>query len=326
MKVLYVLGNYPKISESYISAELKFMNGRDIELGVWSQRTGSPGVIPLIPPTLGTLEEAISSFKPDIIHVHYISTHDSFFSIIERSGKPVTVRGHSFDFSVDRVRILSARKYIRKIYLFPHMARICPFEKVVPLPVAFDSLLHQPSSSKDWNMVLRSGAAKHGKGLESFFHVAQLCPNFRFVLVANVIWGEESYMDFLREKTMLSKGRVTFFENMPNEESASLTRKAGIYLDTSDIDGHPFGMPVSIAESMATGGYVLALDRMGAKEYIGDAGAIYRSSAEAARIINSMTLSTKSDHEKSIDRSVLQSFKFMDTNVLPKVINDWKSM
>ena len=173
-------------------------------------------------------------------------------------------------------------------------------------------------------MVLRTGAGKIGKGLEDFFHVAELCPNFKFVLVANVIWGEESYMDFLRSKTTKSHGRVTFFEDLPNIESAMMTREAGILLDTSDANGHPFGMPISIAESMATGSYILALDRRGAKSFMGNAGIVYKGIAEAARIINSTGLWTEMDWKRAKDRSVLQSEKYMDYNVLPRVVDDWE--
>ena len=62
--------------------------------------------------------------------------------------------------------------------------------------------------------------------------------------------------------------------------------QAGIYVHTAKPPeteyGTPIGMPVSIAEAMATGAHVLVRDIPELRAYVGDAGATYRDGEEAA--------------------------------------------
>ena len=65
--------------------------------------------------------------------------------------------------------------------------------------------------------------------------------------------------------------------------------EAGIYLHTADPAstnrGTPVGMPISIAEAMATGTYTLVRNLPALASYVGNAGSTYRDIDEAVRLI-----------------------------------------
>src|SRR5690606_8907316 len=67
-----------------------------------------------------------------------------------------------------------------------------------------------------------------------------------------------------------------------HDEMAELMGRAGIYLHTHGTD-HVVGMPISIAEAMATGTYVIARDLAGIAAYVGDAGDLYNGVTVADR-------------------------------------------
>lgn len=323
MKILIGSGNYPKLSESYIEAEIQYLLRRGLEVAVYSPVAGSPEA-PEIVRVYRDHEKALREYKPDVFHVHYLTFNRN---VIEAAGKlriPVTVRGHSFDFSVDNAKRMADLHAIKKVWLFPHFSERVQHRKVDPLPVAFDSTLYRPVTSKDRRSVYRTGAGKHGKGLQDFFEVASLCPEFKFSLSANIVLGEESYLGVLKE--LASKSPVEYVTNIQRGEAASRMASAGIYLDTSDPRSHPFGMPISIAEAMATGAYVLARKNESVGAYLGAAGALYESTAEAASLIRKTLEWKDSDWTEMSSKAVKQAALFSDEAVLGNEVLFWQRL
>jgi glycosyltransferase involved in cell wall biosynthesis len=83
-------------------------------------------------------------------------------------------------------------------------------------------------------------------------------------------------------------------------------------------------MPISIAEAMATGAYVLARDANEFIDYIGDAGGIYSGVEQASRLI-SETQNWSDEIWSSIWlRAVERAYgRHADEIVLRQIFNDW---
>ena len=115
MKVLYVLANYPQASESYIEAEIRYAQSRGIEIAVLTSVRGYGEEIPGVqlfydlPPYIAT-----SIFQPDLIHVHYLVTAEILFKSLFCK-LPVTVRAHSFDWSLPTAAHIASVPNVRAI-------------------------------------------------------------------------------------------------------------------------------------------------------------------------------------------------------------------
>lgn len=322
MKVLYIVGNYPKISETYITTEIRFMLRSGVSVEVWSPHVGTPGMPELVRVHRGPFDRALRECGPDLVHVHYLVVYHDRVDMAGRAGLPVTVRGHSFDFSVPAVRHFLDRPFVKRLYLFPHFAEAFKDEpRVADVPVAYDSAAHQPRAAKDRKLVLRTAVAKPSKGLDDFFKASALCPDHRFLLLVNVV--DPDYMPELRARAARI-GRAELLEDVPNAAAAEWIAQAGLYMDTSDPTGHPFGMPISIAESLATGSHAFVRRSAAAAAYLGDAGQLYGSAEEAAEMVRRTALWTDSEWEAAHARAVRRSREFADVVVLPKILEDWK--
>jgi len=326
MKALLAVGNYPQLSETYIAAEISYFMRSGIQVRVWSPHVTVAGVAEQTKVYRGALVDAVRDFGPEVVHVHYLVYAREYARLLEGTNVQMTVRGHSYDFSAPRAEEVAAVARVRKIYLFPHFARMCKSPKVVPLPVAYDTTRYVRQDAKDWRLVVRLSAGKPNKGLLDFFKTAALCPEFAFTLAsADVAEDKSGFFDRLKEaNTELAGGRVVLLRNVPWEEAAKVTRMAGIYLDTSDPTGHPFGMPISVAESLATGALVLARRSAAAREYLTDAGELYDTAADAARIIKS-TMAWSMEKCAAAGAAAAERAKaFADSAVLPRIVADWK--
>lgn len=323
MKVLYVVWGFPKISETYIKNEIRFMRKQGAEIEVWSPLVGTPGMAPAAPVHRGHFYDTLKALKPDLVHVHYLAPYHDALEVCTEEEIPVTVRGHSFDWSVANFRRVADFPCVLRVYLFPHFAAQVQSEKAVPLTVAFDPEQFKTERWKMRQMVLRTGAAKETKGLEDFIAVAPKCPAHHFTLVANVVHGQHGYMKKLRESC---RAKCFFYEDASNEESAHLTRMAGIYLDTNNPAQQPFGMPVSIVEALGAGSYVIVRKSLVAAAMLNGAGAMYETVDEAAKLINATLEWDDAKWNAVRDAAVARSRVFHDAVVLPRVWNDWKAL
>lgn len=179
---------------------------------------------------------------------------------------------------------------------------------------------------KDSRLVVRLSAGRRMKGLDDFFAASELCPGHQFVLAVAATWDDPAFIPELEERRRRTASSIQFRPNLPWAEAAALTRKAGIYLDTSDPKGHPFGMPISIAESLATGSIVLAKAGCAARDYLGGAGFLYGSAAEAAAIVNDIGRWPMEMHQEHYGRAIARGRAFADSTVLPALLDGWASM
>ena len=324
MRVLYALSKYPQLSETYVTAEIAFMLRAGVDVRVWSPFTRIPDIRPQTIVYADSVQSAVQSFKPDIVHVHHMGVALGICKQLEGLNTLVTVRGHSFDFDPELVKKLCAHPQVKKLYLFPHLARSSSDPKVFSLSVAFDSTRFRPYADKDYSMVLRLGAGLETKSLDDFFNVAKLCPNHRFIA------GLATCDDIGRVAAALTarhpRSLVNVFKDVSWEAAEALTRKAGVILHTHNPASHPFGMPISIAEGLSAGATVLIRDSMAAREYAGDAAFYYKTIEEAAEIVNGTHVWTQEIRKRHFDRAVLQGEMYADKVVLPQVLHDWQAI
>lgn len=323
MRVLYVLWNYPEISETYIATEIGFAQKCGLEIHVWSQESRHD-LTPQCMVHHGTLSEAIAAVGPDLIHIHYLVLAKRYLHEIP-AGIPVTIRGHSLDWNPSTARELGEQVAVKRLYLFPHFVAVMGgHPKAFALPIAYDTAVHFPAVSKNRKLVIRLAAGLPTNGLDDFLAVANRCSDFKFVLgVSRARQGDE----FLEQLTRLNKyvkDRVEITVDLHPKVAADLNRRAGIYLNTHDPKSHSFGMPVSIAEAMATGSYTLAPDVPAARAYLGDGGSVYRDTEEAARLITETTHWTEADWEQRSKKAIERASCFRDYIVLSHLVQDWR--
>jgi glycosyltransferase involved in cell wall biosynthesis len=321
MKVLYVLAHYPQNSESYVDAELAFVVGRGIQVEVWSPTSGY-GDPPRLPVRRGSLKEALVAFRPDVVHVHHMTTAGYYVDQLPRG--LVTVRAHSFDWDDGRARQLAAHPSIRRIFAFPHLvARVSDLEKVSPLPVAYDPTFYY-RGPKDRNSVVRLSAGLPTKRLEDFVHLGnRLFAYGNFTLAVNLVVGRESsVVDPLTELNSSLGGHVLIRTNLSRADASALVRAAAVYVSTSDERSHHFGMPISIAEAQATGAFVVARSAPGVDRYLGHR--ISYDSVDAAEELVRLGLNL-SDEERSLvaDESCRNAARFRSDVVLPRLVEEW---
>lgn len=324
MKVLYLLWNYPQISETYIDVEIAFALRHGVDVRVWSLECLHPNLKPLCPVHRGKISEALSDMKPDVIHCHYLPVAGTYYDLVP-GNIPITVRGHSFDWSPDMLRKIAEIDSVKRIYLFPHFAAQVRGEaKVRALPVAFHPR-EDLGGKKDRKLVLRLAAGLPTKGLSDFFEVAErLADDFKFVLGVSRAGSGDGYPEELIEKSRKMGGIVDVRVDVLPDEAWALYRKASIYLDTADPKGHPFGMPISIAEAWSEGALVLARSEPNAEVYLGGDAYCYKTVDEAANMISETFKWTQERWALEERSSRHRSNQFMDELILPPLLEDWR--
>jgi glycosyltransferase involved in cell wall biosynthesis len=328
-RVLYVLWQYPQLSETYIEGEIRCMLRWGAHIEVWRQtppQTPHPSSVPIHD---GPLADVMRRVRPDVIHVHWLGFASRSVALLAGLGVPVTLRLHGFDTSAEVCRTILDQPWLFAVHGFPHhLELIGNHPRLRPVPVSFDTSLFRPSANKDRRLVLRAGSALPSKDLALFFELANRLPNYRFVLAAITCTFEERFADEAREvhRQMNSPCKLMF--DVQHEDLAPLIEQAGIYLHTAKPPGAkhftPIGMPVSIAEAMATGAYPLVRDLPELRSYVGDAGTTYRDAEHAAQIIASTAEWSDARWKQAWTASVDRAFSIhADEIALRPIFEDW---
>ncbi len=282
-RILYALEDYPVSSETYVETEIEYFLRQGVEIAAWCRRddpTRPPGSVAVI---TGPLKAAVKMFKPDAIHVHWLPIVPNV--LVEGLGLPVTVRAHSFEFSPPVVRSYAFHPAISAVFLFPHLVdqafKGADSGKVIPLVSAYDERMFYPEP-KERGTVIRATAGLGSKDIDNFLDVAKICREARFTLITSRPKEDSSYLNNLIGRNASMGSPVKIMVEVPRGEAAALVRKSEICLRSNNPTGHPFGMPVSIAESMGAGTIPVVRDHAPARGYVGNAGLYFSSTLEAA--------------------------------------------
>lgn len=310
-RVTYLIFQYPQLSESYASTEMRYVCA-DFELDIISSHTPDcPGTADHPYETISdeaTLLARTRSFDPDIIHTHWLGPNLSAVCRLSRQlGIPFTVRAHSFDvlwrkpgtrWYQKRSHVKDTSKAIARNLKYLNSELCCgiltfPFsvdrlvqagiseKKIIPCwPVVDYERFHDESDNTP-GKVMNGGAALPKKDYAAFLELAKKVPNRDFDL-----YPIGYHSDRLREKN------VSLGSPAAIHSAAPYTQMPGIYKDhewlvyTASPRIGTVGWPIAVAEAQASGvGVCIPNLRPDIHEYIGPAGFVYDSLEEVAEII-----------------------------------------
>jgi glycosyltransferase involved in cell wall biosynthesis len=174
-RVLYVLWQYPQLSETYIEGEIRCMLRWGAHVEVW--REGQPATPHPTCVTIhdGPLPDVVERVRPDVIHVHWLGFATTNATLLAQLGVPVTLRLHGFDTHPQGCRTLLENPWIRAVYGFPHHLEQldCADPRLRAVPAAFNTALFRPHADKDRRLVVRTAAALPSKDLAFFFRAGE---------------------------------------------------------------------------------------------------------------------------------------------------------
>lgn len=327
LRVLVVCHDYPQLSESYIHAEIRWMLEHGIQIEVVATALPlAPGEA-LAPRHLGELDAHVACFRPDIIHVHWLSKAWHYADQLDRFDVPVTVRGHGFDHSEPLLSRLLKRPWLQRVYLLPELeSRSIDPERCVDIPAIVDTSRYYPQDDKDPRLVLRAGACLPTKDLELFVDVAAMRPEYRFVLALATNHAGARIAQTLRTRNKALGSPVQILFDVPYDEMGHLMRQASIYLHTFGYR-QPFGQPISIAEAMACGTIPLLRDSERARAYAGDAGMYYNDAADASeRLLQLLALDSARAAVLRARGIARARERHLDDVTMPALLTDWQSL
>lgn len=310
MKVLYLLKNHFVLSESYIFSEQKFMFANGVDVGSYSPRD------PI------SLLEKVRLWKPDLVHVHWLTIANEYAADLAKLDVPVTVRGHSFDSTPSEIDACIRIPTVKKVWLFPHIARQHTVPKVESLYASYDI----PTPKIEHiikNLVMRAGAGLPGKGWEEMIELAERLPdcNFLFVMThpkADPTWPDKHIAPHLPKNVMLKM-------DIPHEETCYLTEQAGMYVRGAG-GAHEWAMPVSALEAMASGCITFVPLLPHAREYLGAGAYFYESMDDLVAQIRKALELSNDELAKRKDAAVKAVSQYSFGKVLPKVLSEWRSL
>jgi glycosyltransferase involved in cell wall biosynthesis/uncharacterized coiled-coil protein SlyX len=324
LRVLYVVWDYPQLTETYIRWEIACMRRWGVHVEVWSEldKTASPYRSD-VPVHYGSLEDAIRKVRPHVAHVHWLNIAERYHERIARAGLQMTVRGHGFEFNPAMLQRLLQNWGVQRINVFPHYVPPQAEPRIRPMNSAFNGDLYYPPPEKDAFLVVRTASGKPAKAVETFIDVAAQCPQHRFVLALGVLNRLEHYAEEVQDYNRKLGSPVEIRINVPTEEAAALVRQAGVYLHTYGTE-EPFGMPISIAEAMATGAFTLVRNLPGAAHYVGLVGGVYETADHAASLIRQSARWYDEQWRDVRRRTVEFAYQnYADVNVLRPLLDDW---
>ena len=328
LRVLYALWHYPQLSEAYVRAEIRCMQRWGVHIEVWSEEDAPAPFPSEVPVHRGPLDAAIERVAPHVVHVHWLNMAARYRDAVAEAKLPLTVRAHGFEYSTSLVAALLEDDVVRAVYLFPHHAvayLATDGAKVRALSACFDPDLYH-TGSKDTSLILRSAVGLPSKDLPAFIRIATRCPEHHFVLAVCRAARAEAYVEELAAYNRSLGSPVDLRVDLQHEEVAALAGHAGIYLHTHALLD-PYGMPTSIAEAMATGAYVLGRRCQPAEHYIGDAGRLYESEAEAAALVRETAAWDDARWLRARNTSIDRAYAhFASGRVLHPMLDDWTAV
>jgi hypothetical protein len=304
-KVLYIIGTYYQLSESYIHVEMNTLIKQGYDVKIIALRKPDCQAKNHLPYQIISDEKEIieyaKEYQPDIIHTHWIFYQ---LPLVYRVSKALdvgfTIRSHSFDVLWKKSSIKQKiRRFIKNVnfikiindplckgvLVFPFAKKILvdlgiKAEKVIEsFPVVDFEKFHDESDNG--TDILNMGAAIQKKGFENFMHLAQIVPDLNFKLYA-IGYNRKEYEE-LNEKLGMP---ISIEDTVELDEMPAVYKKSAWLVYTASKKNARVGWPLCALEAMASGtGVCLPNIRPDIKDYIGDAGIIYSDIEELKDII-----------------------------------------
>lgn len=308
-RVMYILKNYPQMSETYIKTEIEAVH-EVCDVGIVATKRANMPAKNHEPyryiedPAM--ICEAIEEFQPDVLHSHWFHSVKLLGKLARKTGVPFTVRGHSFDsiWPEDESRfrhlpllsVFARPSHIRRAVKFiedefclglltlpfarPRLERAgFPAAKLVDcFPVVNFKRFFDPRPNG--TAIMNVGACIPKKRMEDFVELALRAPEFEFNLYA---LGYKVAQ--LQEFASARQSPVHFIPPVELEDMPAEYKKHRWLVYTAAPGGN-VGWPMAIAEAQASGvGVCVANIRPDLREYAGPTAFLYDSLDEVVKLI-----------------------------------------
>jgi glycosyltransferase involved in cell wall biosynthesis len=331
LRVLYAVFHPLPVSESYIYNEIEWMEKRGVEIALWARHPrlaagdlrenrrywiGKPREI----------RKAIRAFKPAVVHAHPMFIAEMVADEVERSGLPLTARGHvgfggQEKEDLKAIRGFASRGVVSRIWAFPHVAADIAHPKLTALPACYASEFFLPGKPSESRYVLRIGTCLPGKGWEEFLEVARHCPKIPFVAALAV--PNKAYAD---ELVAVAPKNLRVHRDLQREACVKLMQGAWVYLRGHDPKSHRYGMPISIAEALGCGLPVIARSEPEAHDYIGGSGQFYDTVEGAAQLVQGTIAWSRSEWSRARVAALQDATRYTADANLPQVLAHWRDL
>lgn len=296
-RVMYLVRNFPQISQTYIRSEIEALQDQ-YEISVITLTKPNVPYKRCVPyremSSPGEIREAIEEFRPDVLHSHYLNQSEIFAALIEQESLsvPFTIRAHSFDTLTGDSAI--ARKAAAVVNHELCLGILCfPFtrplleragirgEKIVDCyPVVNYPRFHD--RSPNGTAVMNIGAAIPKKRMEDFVDLAARVPERKFDLYA-----VGHIVNQLAEYNASKGSPVTIKPPVEPDEMPLEYKKHRWLVYTASREMATVGWPMAVAEAQAAGvGVCMPNLRSDLREYVGAAGIIYESIGDLVDIVS----------------------------------------
>jgi len=289
-RVLYLLRDYPQLSQTYIQTEMDALQER-FRIGVITRRRADL-------PTRRHLSHRrcrrewsaklfARLFRPQVAHVHWLTE----VVWAAKLGVPYTVRAHSFDLlTADGAHVRAAAPLLRDdlclgVLTLPFGRPILeaagiPEEKIeVTGPVLHFERFFDPGPNGDG--VLNVGACLPKKRMEDFVDLAAAVPECTFRLYAI---GYET--EAIRAYNAGRNDPVEMVPALEPEQMPAAYKQHRWMVYTARKDPPGCGWPVAVVEAQAAGtGVCLPRHLPMAREYVGDTAVLYDSVEELRDLV-----------------------------------------
>lgn len=330
MRVLYVTYHPDALSESYIRTEVEWMQDRGVDVCMLYQEPHPARYPNSIPPekllTKRSLKAAVEHFQPDVVHFEWLTIAVLFeHELTQDLGVPITIRGHSFDFSSDRAKRVATYPSVKRVWLFPHFHRLLEADsmKFSSLSACFSEKYFSKDETKTGDaFVMRAMAGVRGKNHEKWFDVARALPEVPFFLVVTTALPPDNNQ--VRTMQREAPANVRILCDLQHEDVYRMMRQASLYFVTEPVR-HMIGQPISIAQALGNGLPVLVPENAAMRRYAGAAGLYFRTARDARDAIKSFFADT-AQQETLRKQALYQSRSFHADVVLPTVVTEWEKL
>lgn len=296
-RVLYVLVQYPQLSETYIRTEIEAIKAV-VDLKIVSFAEADYPYAGYVPYDLiasrAELQDVIDRFRPDVLHTHWLHTQlEDLVEVARDNAIPFTIRTHSFDTlyktvppmlaaSIDALNSDLCLGLLALPFAVDTLERAgIAREKLhgVYPAIRYDDFLDR---SPNGNGVINVGASLPKKSFEDFVALGASLPDLAFDLYPIGYSSEQ-----LQHANATSGRPVTIHRPVEPAEMPAIYKAHRWLVVTASRDIGTVGWPLAIAEAQASGLGVCVPDlRSDLHEYVGPSGFFYDSLDEVRDIIS----------------------------------------
>ncbi len=296
-RILYIVQEYPQISETYIENERRVLAERYSIAIISLNRADLPFDNPahyqvISPGDTERFRAAVRGFAPDIVHGHYFHLLPLAVRVARNNGVPCTLRCHSFDILSQPEQVLSSAAAAANddaclgLLSFPFTRPLLEGHGVRPSkihdcwPVIDYDRFHD--ESPNGRGIMNVGAAIPKKNMEDFLRLGALMPERELTLYA---MGYE--VDALRAANAAMGGRVRIVNGVQPPDMPVEYKRHEWLVYTACGMRRSVGWPLAVAEAQAAGvGVCMQSVRPDLAEYVGECGYLFETVGDARRIVS----------------------------------------